>query len=77
MSSRLIPPKEPEMLYRLDKFIHTLGVDAKRGGIDSAECFEEDARAFHHRHAGPGANISQPRHASRAFFGGPLTSEGD
>ena len=61
MSSRLMPPKEPEMQgHGVDKSRPHLWLLTQRGnGIHPAKGLEEDTLALHHRHTGLGADVSQ------------------
>ena len=51
-----------DQIYRVDEFIHILGLHAQREGVHIAEGLEEDALALHHRHARLGADIAQTQH---------------
>ena len=43
------------------KLVHILGADAQGNGIDTAEGFEQDAFALHHRHTGFGADVTKTK----------------
>lgn len=59
ISSKLIPPKLPEILYTVSTKASTSWVLMHRGKVHTAKSFKQHAFPFHHRHSRLWPNIPQ------------------